>query len=186
MPSERIMRMAVDAARDEIALLLSTLRPLGPLPDQFWRDPYVIGYLAGVGGMAAEDVTDGRLGEKDLTKASFRALGLAAGKPPAQLRAEIEEGPPESLAEFEGGFLAAYKVAAVGCGDDTFDDDDIVVQARAFVAEHKEFLDQRGAPPDEAARTTAVLESSLFVTYVAEIHYPGVATDRYRLAPKAP
>ena len=186
MPSERIMRMAVDAAREDIARTLAILRPLGPLPELFWRDPYVIGYLASVGGMAAEDVTDGRLGEKDLTKASFRALGAIAGKPPAQLRAVVEDGAPDALAEFEYGFLAAYKVAAVACGDDAFDDDETVIQARAFVDEHKALLDRRGAPPDETARMIAVLEAGLFVTYVAETHYPGVATDEYRLTAGAP
>ena len=180
MPSERIMRMAVVAAREDIAQTLAMLDRLGPVPDGFWCDPYVIGYLASLGGMAAEDVTDGRLSEKHLTKAAFRALGVVAGRPPAQLRAIVENGTPEALTEFEDGFVAAYKVASVACGDDEFDTDSVVMQARAFAAKHPTAFDD--ALVDETARTVAVLESVLFVTYVAETYYPEAARRRYTLS----
>lgn len=181
MASERIMRLAAEAARKDIAQLLSMLQRIGPLPDAFWRDPYVIGYLASVGGMVAEDVTDGRLSEKHLTKASFLALAALAGKKPEQLRTVVENGTPDSLFAFEDGFFAACKVAAVASGSDEFDDDSAVVQARAFVSEHKAAFDQDGATADERARTVAVLESALFVTYVAEAYYPEAVAGLHRL-----
>jgi hypothetical protein len=176
------MRIAVDAAREDIGQMLSMLLQVGPVPDRMWRDPYVIGYLASLGGMAAEVVTDGRLSEKHLTKAAFRALGALAGKPAQELRAVVENGTEEALAEFEEGFLAAYKVAAVACGDDQFDGDPDVTQARQFVAQHKSILDQGGLVADETARTVATLESALFVTYVAETYYPEDARAKYTLA----
>src|SRR5581483_6846650 len=146
MASFRIMRMAVDAARADVAPMLRVFTDIAPLPEAFWSDPYVLGYLSSVGGMAAEDATDGRLGQRDLATAAFRALGALAAKPVAELRAAVEDGGPEAVQEFEEGFLAAYKVAAVGTGSDEFDQDEVVRQARAFAAENKEELDKNGAP----------------------------------------
>ena len=175
MPSDRIMRLATDAAREDIAAVLATLRPLGPVPEPMWRDPYVIGYLAGIGGMAAEDVTDGRLSERHLTTVAFRALCALSGKIPAEQRAAVEGGQPGALEAFEDGFFAACKVAAVANGDNMFDSDPDVIDARDFVIASAAAFDRDGAPPDEQARIIATLESALFVTYVVTTYFPDSA-----------
>jgi len=177
MASDRIMRVAVDAARADIALMLLPITELGEVPERIWEDPYVIGYLCSVGGLAAEDATDGRLKEKHLAKAAFRALASLAAKQEAVLRAVVEDGTEEALVEFEDGFNAACKVAAVAMGENNFDLDEDVIRARKFVAENKGLLDRDGAPPDEASRVLALLQCALFHAYVVETYLPAAAAE---------
>ena len=164
------MQNAVAAARGDLLPLLRVLTRIGPLPEAFWQDRYVLGYLSAVAGMAAEEATEGRLGEKDLAKVSFRALGSIAGKPAVALRAAVENGAADALAEFADGFEAASMVAAVHSGSDEFDRDRAVIGARKFVAENSDRLDSDGAPADMAARVALILESTLFYTYAIETY----------------
>jgi hypothetical protein len=175
MASPRLLQTAVEAGRRAIAPIVESVARFGPVPKTFWRDPYVLGYLAGMGGLAGRLATKGKLGHRDLTRAALRAIAAFAGRHPREVREAVESGSDLVHAEFEDGFFAAAKVVAtLGGLDEELMRDEDVRKALEFAVRNKAQLDESDVGKDQSRRVTKILEIQLFFGYVVAEYYPHV------------
>lgn len=171
MPSAQQRKDALATAVEAIGPLLDAVAEMGPVPDAFWADTYVIGYLAGVGGSAVEEATGGALSEKDTSEAAFEAVAEVSGRESAAIWLLVQDAEGVLDENFEAGFDAAALVMAVAWGVPDVEEEDLVKEARAFVAANAADLDAEGAPPDPTDRAVLALQTMLFFGYVQNQFY---------------
>jgi hypothetical protein len=136
------------AARQAVEPLVDTFRRTGGLPDGFWDDPYVFGYMGGTAAMAARLAAGGGLDDDTLGEVVLTVLHESSARERDWLasRAETLHGAgDESFAE---GQRNAEKVMAVAMGGRQFDKDMDVRAARDLVRRMREMkLLQKDAEP---------------------------------------
>ncbi|MEQ8369395.1 MAG: hypothetical protein RIE31_06530 [Alphaproteobacteria bacterium] len=139
---------AAAAARQAVAPLVDTFRRTGGLPDGFWDDAYVFGYMGGTAAMAARLAAGGSLDEETLGEVVLSVLEECAGRDRDWLAGRAEALHGAADAAFAEGRRNAEKVMTVAMGGRQFDKDPDVRAARDLVQRMRAMkLLQKNAEP---------------------------------------
>lgn len=159
---------AKDTAIEVIAIFVDDRLKTQPLPDGFWDDDYVLGFLM----CSALQLTQARFGD-DLdplaaADATFQALGEVSGNGPEAVKERVGELQNSGSLDYLQAMTCADKLVRFVFGSATAALDPIIQkardQARAMLADGS--LDPETISEDAALR--GVLVNTLFTTVVRE------------------
>jgi hypothetical protein len=154
-------RRATSAAVQATLPLVKTLEISGPLPDGFWHDPYVLGYISSTISTFAKTATSGKITGADLGYCLFETLGKISGRNGVEIGQRVTSLAQAKDPDFFEGVDAAGKVIAVTDGSREFDDDPDVIAAVKMADSIGSSLDL-SEPTDRATRISSCLGIIVF------------------------
>ncbi|WP_421854335.1 hypothetical protein [Oricola sp.] len=145
-------------------------RRLGPIPEQVWRDPYMIGFLAMLITLAARNRTDNLIADEALGLVQLQVWGDITGVADSEIGEAITLLSTSRNVEFGAGCENALKFLQLSDGAPDPSDPDI-----AELYEMPEFQTGTGPDPlpgfDRGAGPGGLIAAALWQRYF-EAHIP--------------
>lgn len=159
---------ARDTAQRVIEIFVDDRLKAMPLPEGFWDDDYVLGFLMCSAVMLTEARHGDKLEQLAAADATFQALGEMSGKGEAAVKDRVGVLQNSGSADYLYGMKLADKMVRFIAGSTTAALDPVVLtareQARLMYAEG--ILDPEKVPEDAAVR--GILVNNLFTDMVKE------------------
>lgn len=172
--SQTEMSDAVATATKVVEIFVDDSLKALPLPETFWNDAYVLGFLM----CAAIQMTQGRYGDAlqpiDAAEAAFRAIAESAGRDVQALKDRVGVFQNEGDRDYLQAMLAADKLVRYVTGSAMMDADPVIVAARERTAE----LIATGIFGDGTVSEEAAVRATLLTTLFTDVVH-----SRFGLSP---
>ncbi len=125
--------------------IIKTLEISGPLPSQFWSNPYALGYLYWTIGAFAKAATSGKVAGQDMGRCLIDTFTKISGRNGSEITRLTTDMASQQVPDFVCGMRDAEKVIAVTYGSRDFDNDPDVISAVAIADAMGNSLDFLGS-----------------------------------------
>lgn len=161
-------RRAVKAAKEHGSAIIRLVEAMGGLPDGFWEDPYIVGWITGFIYCVARAATNNRIGTTDLGRVLMATITAVAGAKGKEVVARSKGwARTKDEPKFNEGVQAATKTYFVSVGAREFDADPEVVQARQLAKSRDSFQESLGlGASTEQDEVSAAMQHLLFYDVV--------------------
>lgn len=129
-PRKKALKESVEATLP----IIRTLEMTGGLPQGFWNDAYVLGFINGCIVLFAKRSAGGNLAGETLGMVIMDAFPLISGADRTVIANRVIELQQIRQADFLRGFENAYKCIMYGFDPNAFQDDPDVIAAKALAA----------------------------------------------------
>ncbi len=159
---------AMERATGAVRFFVERISNTVGLPDGFWDDPYVFGFLIGAGILAASGARGGGVAGHTAAQAGIAAVSLVSGLEQAAVTQQLSAVQDSEDADYVRGITSAQKLMAVAAGYRGLDDDPDVIAARERAEElySPEVLGEEDISED--GKLIGALQITLFVEVVIE------------------
>lgn len=160
-------RKATNAAVEATLPIVKTLEISRPLPNKFWEDPFVLGFIYITIASFAKISTGGKVTGADLGQCMFDTFSRISGRDGVEIGERATNFANHKNREFFLGMEKANKVIDVGFGSREFDHDKDVIEAISRVDALGSTLDFLGET-SRVSKITAQLMIVCFYNVVRE------------------
>lgn len=157
----------MNAATQAVEPLIRTLEMTGGVPEGFWEDAYVLGFLNGCIGIMAKMATRGKIDGGDLGQVMIGVFDAISGGQGSEIATRVIPLQESEDTEFLRGVTSAAKTISVAYGFPDYDTDPDVVAARRL-AKSMSSVSSIFAGPSEAAQVAGALHKMLFFNVVRD------------------
>lgn len=153
---------AMERATGAVRFFVERVSDTVGLPEGFWEDPYVFGFLVGAGILAAAGAGGGAAPGHTAAQAGIAAVAVVSGLEQAVITKQLAAVQDDEDADYIRGIGNAQKLMAVVAGYGGLEDDPDIVAARERAEEiyTPEVLGDREV--SEEAKLLGALQLTLF------------------------
>lgn len=145
---------------------------MGGLPEGFWRDPYVLGFLHGIITFTAKAATRGKINGKELGRLIIRTISDLYNGKWHEVIDLIKKFHATKNNDYVEGFKNAEKIVFVCYQINSFDEDPDIIGAKKKIAseelKEREVMNQKfsGLQSNDSEKIAAQLTEELYLKRV--------------------